>query len=119
MGGKIFPAFLNFYVPHILQSDKARMESFDITKLFNLLDPEKQKFLLSGLLAKQHQDQDRPATEEQTTSLSESVSNKSESEEGVRFTADELLEKVRAGNKETEAQKYFKVCHDFAPINCI
>ena len=94
------------------------MESFDITKLFNLLDPEKQKFLLSGLLAKQHQDQDKPATDEKTTSC-ESVTNKSESEEGVRFTADELLEKVRGGNKETEAQNYFKVCRDFAPINCI
>lgn len=94
------------------------MESFDITSLFNMLEPEKQKFLLSELSAKQRQD--KPATEETT---SETVSNdesdtKSGGEEGVsRFTADELLAKVRKGTKETEAQKYFKVCRDFAHIN--
>ena len=44
---------------------------------------------------------------------------KSGEERVSRFTADGLLAKVRKGTKQTEAQKYFKVCHDFAHINCI
>ena len=82
-----------------------------------MLEPEKQKFLLSELLAKQRQD--KPATEETTSeTVNDESDTKSGGEEGVsRFTADELLAKVRKGTKETEAQKYFKVCRDFAHIN--